>query len=308
MYTIILYWKNIIIFILVVLLLQYKAAAQELSDFAPHGPAPESINGYELIWNDEFNYNGAPDPNKWTYEYGFIRNRELQWYQPNNAICKNGLLIIEGRKEKVVNPNYNPYSWDWRASNNYAEYTSSSLITKGINEWEPYGYYEIRARIDTSMGSWPAIWMLGTKNIWPSCGEIDIMEFYRINGNSFILANLAWGSGQKQTAKWSSTKIKLSEYTKTIPDWADRFHVWGMKWEEGYINVFIDGNLVHSTSLDTTINADGLNPFRENNTFYLLLNLAIGSNGGKPSDAKMPIKFEVDYVRVYKPVESKKIP
>ena len=63
---------------------------------------------YELVWHDEFDKDGRPDPAKWNYEHGFVRNKEAQWYQPENAYCKDGMLIIEGRKEKHANPHYDP--------------------------------------------------------------------------------------------------------------------------------------------------------------------------------------------------------
>src|SRR6478736_5747399 len=73
-----------------------------------------SYPGYSLAWSDEFNVNGNPDSSNWQYEKGFVRNHELQWYQPENAYCKNGLLVIEARKEQKANPNYEEGSNDWR--------------------------------------------------------------------------------------------------------------------------------------------------------------------------------------------------
>lgn len=62
--------------------------------------------GYELVWSDEFDVDGEPDQHHWAYEYGFVRNQELQWYQPDNAFCQKGALIIEGRRQRKSNPNY----------------------------------------------------------------------------------------------------------------------------------------------------------------------------------------------------------
>ena len=142
--------------------------------------------GYKLVWSDEFNKHGRPDPNKWTYERGFVRNRELQWYQPENARCENGLLIIEGRRERKVNPRYRPDSRNQMERREYAEYTSASLTTRGLHSWQ-YGRFEMRGRIDTRDGLWPAFWTLGVEGPWPGCGEIDIMEYYR----GMLLANAA---------------------------------------------------------------------------------------------------------------------
>lgn len=254
----------------------------------------------QLIWSDEFETDGAPNPANWNFEYGFVRNQEQQWYQSQNARCENGLLIIEAKREKIGNPNYNPLSQDWRNSREYAEYSSSCLISRNLQEWQGGGYYEIRARIDTSKGSWPAIWLLGNEKPWPECGEIDIMEFYRINNVPTILANAAWGSGQQHQPTWDTATKTLEEFTKNDPDWAKKFHTWGMKWDSASIQIFLDDELLNEVDLSKTVNSDNYNPFTGNSDFYLLLNLAIGSNGGDPSKTSFPLKFEVDYVRVYK--------
>ncbi|MBN2697970.1 MAG: glycoside hydrolase family 16 protein [Bacteroidales bacterium] len=261
---------------------------------------PRDIPGMKLLWHDEFNEEGKPDSANWGYEYGFVRNMELQWYQPQNACCRDGLLIIEGKKEKMGNPDYNPQSRDWRSNRPFAEYTSACLITRGLHEWTGPGYYEIRARIDTSSGSWPAIWLLGTSGRWPFCGEIDIMEFYRRNREKILLANVAWGSEKRFAAAWDSEIRPLSDFMKTDPDWSNKFHIFSMTWQNDSIKLFIDDHLMNEIPLDKTVNPDGTNPFTHGNTFYLLINLALGANGGDPSMAMFPVTFEIDYVRVYR--------
>jgi beta-glucanase (GH16 family) len=260
---------------------------------------PPTRNGMNLVWNDEFNENGKPDPLNWSFEYGFVRNQELQWYQAQNAVCKNGVLLIEARREKTANPNYNALSTDWRTNREYAQYTSSCLHTKGLQEFNGEGYFEFRARIDTAMGSWPAIWLLGTEGKWPFCGEIDVMEFYRIGNTPTILANVAWGSDKVYNGSWDTEKIPLKKLMNLHPDWAEQFHVWTMEWDNKEIRLGLDGSIVNTIELEKTLNPDGKNPFAGNKKFYILLNLAIGSNGGDPSESKFPIRYEVDYVRVY---------
>lgn len=88
-------------------------------------------DGYTLAWADEFNQAGRPDSTNWNYERGFVRNEELQWYQPENATCKNGLLVIEARKEQKPNPRYQEGSNDWRRKRKTIDYTSSCLLTRG---------------------------------------------------------------------------------------------------------------------------------------------------------------------------------
>jgi beta-glucanase (GH16 family) len=262
-------------------------------------PLPKAPKGYRLVWNDEFDNEGEPDPSSWIYEYGFERNRELQWYQPQNAICKDGKLVITGRRERIKNTKYDPASDNWQLNREYAEYTSSAVKTRGKREFL-YGRFEICAKIPTSSGSWPAIWTLGNSMPWPSCGEVDIMEYYQVDGAPQILANTAWGSNDKERGEWNTRMVPFSHFLEKDPDWAGKFHVWRMDWDHDYIRLYLDDELLNETALNGTFNGTagrGLNPFRQ--PHYLLLNLAIGSNGGTPDDGAFPLVYEVDYVRVY---------
>jgi beta-glucanase (GH16 family) len=254
---------------------------------------PEDIE-YELVFEDEFE-GMLPNPENWGFEHGFVRNEELQWYQEENAYCKDGKLVIEGRRERVLNPNYNQASNNWRESREFANYTSSSLNTKGKHSWL-YGRIEVKARIDARRGLWPAIWTLGIEGEWPSKGEIDIMEYYKDQ----ILANFAWGTTQRWVAKWDSFKKPIND----LPvNWASEFHVWRLDWTEDKMEIYLDDQLMNRVYLHTTINPTGdiENPFKQ--PHYLLLNLAIGSNGGDPSNTTFPRRYEIDYVRVYKEKE-----
>jgi beta-glucanase (GH16 family) len=250
--------------------------------------------GYEPVWADEFDKDGRPDPCNWTYERGFVRNRELQWYQPDNARCENGLLVIEGRRERKANPRYEANSRSWRQSRRYCEYTSTSLTTKGLHHWQ-YGRFEMRGRIDTRAGLWPAFWMLGVKGRWPGCGEIDIMEYYR----GMLLANAAWASEKRSVPVWDDIRKPITEFDD--PNWSAKFHVWRMDWDADSIDLYVDNLLLNTIDVKKTLNKDreGKNPFHQ--PHYLILNLAIGgTSGGDPSNTMFPAKFEIDYVRVYK--------
>jgi beta-glucanase (GH16 family) len=287
--------KNLV-YILIFSLITGNIGAQKNDPFSPDSSKPKEIRGMKLVWNDEFNNTGKPDPSSWIYEEGFVRNRELQWYQPGNADCANGILIIEGRREKVKNPDYNKGYANWKSEREFAEYTSASIQTRGLQQWQ-FGRFEIRARIDTACGAWPAIWTLGISRSWPANGEIDIMEFYRIKGIPTILANFAWGTSQRGVAKWDDLKKPLADFTASDRDWTKKFHIWKMDWNKDSISLFLDDQLLNTTLLKQTINPDGFNPFLQ--PHFILLNLAIGANGGDPSKTVFPIKYEVDYVRVY---------
>ena len=256
---------------------------------------------WKLVWSEEFDTDGSPDSSAWNYENGFVRNEEVQWYQPDNAYCKDGYLIIEGRKENNrFNPGYRQGSDKWSEKREKIDYTSSSLHTAGKKEFL-YGRFEVRARIPVADGAWPAIWTLGSGVEWPSCGEIDIMEYYRINGVPHILANVAWGNDKKYDAVWNSKKVPYSYFTDKQPEWASEFHIWRMDWDEEFIRLYLDDELLNEVPLSATVNGrigKGENPFHKPQ--YLLLNLALGGiNGGPVNDEALPMKYGIVYVRVY---------
>ena len=260
--------------------------------------------GYRLVWSDEFDKDGKPSGD-WEYEKGFVRNQELQWYQEDNAFVKDGVLVIEGRREDVRNPYYRKGSSDWAQARPQAHYTSSSITTRKSHSFR-YGRFEVRAKIPTASGSWPAIWLLGNQWGWPENGEIDMMEFYIKNGKQSVLANTCWGSTKRFAPVWNSTVTPLEHFTSKDAHWAEKFHVWRMDWDERFIRIYLDGELLNETDLSKTVNGgvDGnrQNPFSNQvDGFgdYILLNLAIGENGGVPDDSQFPLRYCVDYVRVY---------
>ena len=249
-------------------------------------------NEWKLVWADEFDTDGAPNAANWNFEKGFVRNEEEQWYQSENARVENGTLIIEARRARQPNPNYEAGSTDWRKKRLFADYTASSLTTNGKHSWT-YGRFELRGKIDTAPGLWPAFWTLGTQGEWPANGEIDIMEFYKGD----LLANIAWGTEKRWTAKWNTGKKPIKEFND--PDWAKKFHTWRMDWDEKWIRLYVDDVLLNEQDLSKTINADGRNPFI-NSPQFIIVNLAVGGqNGGDPSKTVFPARFEVDWVRVY---------
>ena len=281
---------------LILLFLLIATITKAENPFQPITTIPQTIDGMKLVFSEEFNYNGKPDSTIWNYEKGFKRNNELQWYQTENANCSNGRLLIEGKKVNFPNPYFIPESSDWRKNRKTVNYTSASITTAHKKSWL-FGRFEVRARIDTAMGSWPAIWLLGSDREWPACGEIDMLEFYRPDGVPTILANVAWGSKKRFKPIWDSYKKPLKELLQFDKEWTKKYHIWRMDWTKDAINLYVDNVLYNSTLLSNTINADGTNPFLQSQC--LLLNLALGSNGGNPDQSNFPITFEVDYVRVY---------
>jgi hypothetical protein len=244
--------------------------------------------GYtRLAWHDEFEVDGAPSSLSWGYETGFVRNEELQWYQPQNAQVSGGLLTITAKKESQANPNYRAGSSDWKTNRQNASYTSSSMTTSGKQSWQ-YGRFEMCAKIPIAAGMWPAWWTLGVSGEWPTNGEIDIMEFYK----GKILANVACGTSTRWTAKWDSA-------TKSVDAaWAAKFHVWRMDWSSTQIDLYVDDTLLNTAKLSDVLNADGKSPFMQK--AYMIVNLALGgANGGDPAATAFPQTYQIDYLRVF---------
>ncbi|MCF0198528.1 MAG: glycoside hydrolase family 16 protein [Bacteroidaceae bacterium] len=255
---------------------------------------------YQLVWHDEFDGSGPYDDTVWQAEQGFVRNEEYQWYQSANAYRQHGVLVLEARRDSVPNPNYREGARDWRRSRPYARYSSASVTTRQSFHFQ-YGRLEVRARIPAVMGAWPAIWTLGVQGEWPSNGEVDVMEFYHIKGKPHILANAAWGDDRRYHAVWNTKTTAYDHFLERDPYWGEKFHTWVMDWTEDYIRIYLDGELLNEVDLTVTINGSigrHTNPFHQ--AHYILLDLAIGGqNGGEPSNDSFPMRYEIDYVRVY---------
>ena len=234
---------------------------------------------WKLFWNDEFNGTGLVDDSKWNYEEGMIRNRESQYYtrkRSENARQENGTLIIESRKEVFKD----------------AQYTSASLTTARKQSFL-YGRVEVRTKLPTGKGTWPAIWMLGNaiRQVgWPTCGEIDIMENVGYDP-TLIHANIhtkAYNHVMKNN-KGGSIEAEAP--------W-QQFHLYAIEWYADRIDFFMDDHRYFSFSNEGT----GSDVWPFSMPHYLILNTAIGGSwGGEEGidDSIFPQQFVIDYVRIY---------
>ena len=268
------------------LLCSCARSQQQLTD-----PASE----YKLVWNDEFNYTGLPDSTKWTYEEGFIRNHETQYYtyaRPQNAWVHDGYLEIKAIKEDYPNKFYKRGSTNWTTRDSLVHYTSACLITLGKESWK-YGKIEVRAKIPHGQGVWPAIWMMGADRPgvgWPACGETDIMEFIG-KDSTHIYGTMHYPSANGPASNGSKVET-MQPY--------NGFHVYGLEWDSTEMKISFDSTVYQTFPVnDATLNGD--NPFRK--PFYLLINLALGGAWGGPvADSVLPQSYLIDYVRVYQQV------
>jgi beta-glucanase (GH16 family) len=241
---------------------------------SPPVPLPSSETP---LWQDEFDREGSPDPARWDYEVGLIRNNERQYYTRDraaNARVEGGTLIIEAHRE--------PYQG--------AGYTSASLTSRA--RWT-YGRTEVRARLPKGRGTWPAIWLLGA-NIrevgWPECGEIDIMEHVGFDPGR-IHANVHTKAYNHVQGTNKGNSVLVSR-----PD--EGFHVYEAVWTPDRLSMSVDGQVYFAFAREPGGNA--VWPF--NKQHYLILNLAIGGSwGGQKGidETAFPARFEIDYVRIH---------
>lgn len=246
---------------------------------------PIKADDWQLVWADEFNQDGLPNPQWWDFEEGSLRNNELQYYtveREENARIENGLLIIEARKD-----GYQGHS-----------VSSASLHSTRSASWT-YGKIEVRAQLPGGRGTWPAIWMLGD-NIgeagWPGCGEIDIMEYVGYVPNTVY--------GTVHTTAYNHIANTEVGGNIQLADLTDAMHTYSIEWEPNEIRFYVDDQNYFIFQNDGQGN-DATWPFHRPQ--HLKLNLAIGGDWGGAEgvdNAIYPAKFQIDYVRAYQRPQS----
>jgi beta-glucanase (GH16 family) len=251
--------------------------------------APLPAAEWKLVWSDEFDKPGRPDPARWGYEEGFVRNRERQFYtrdRRENARVEDGMLVIEARKERFPIPGGDS------PGRGTADYTSASLTTLGKASWT-CGRIEVKAKLPTGRGMWPAIWTLGINHRqagWPACGEIDIMENVGFDPDMI--------HGNIHTTSYNHVRGTNKGAKIAVPRPYDDFHVYAVEWRPDRIDFFVDKNRYFTFTNEGK--GDDVWPYDKPQ--YLILNIAVGGAwGGQKGidDAIFPQRMLVDYVRVY---------
>lgn len=239
-------------------------------------------NTLQLVWSDDFNSDGTPDSSKWGYDIGTgcpdvcgWGNGEKQYYtnRSDNVKVENGLLKIIAKKE------------DYQGS----AYTSARLLTKDKYEFT-YGRVDVRAKLPSGQGTWPAIWMLGA-NIdevgWPECGEIDIMEHWGHNATYISSAT------HTLSCSGGCENVKVGE--TVVADYASEFHVYSLVWNEDELQFLIDDELKYSYNPSTK----NVTTWPFNKPQFLILNVALGGSWFTIDPNFTEVVMEIDYVKVY---------
>lgn len=242
---------------------------------------------YELVWADEFDYEGLPDDSKWDYDTGGHGwgNNELQYYTAgDNAYVKDGHLYIEARKEEKEG----------------MDYTSSRMVSRGKGDWL-YGKIEVSAKLPSGLGTWPAIWMLPTDweyGGWPASGEIDIMEHVGYDQNRIHASVHTESYHHKINTQKTSTRI--------IEGVSDEFHVYSIEWLPDKIMAYIDGDLYFTFDPKDYKMVPTYKEWPFDKKMHILLNIAVGGDwgGARGMDEDIyPVQMVIDYVRVYQSKE-----
>ena len=237
-----------------------------------------------VSWADEFDYTGLPETSKWDYDLGGSGwgNNEKQFYTNSlsNASVADGKLTITAKKESM----------------NGMSYTSTRLVSR--NKMDAlYGRFEIKAKLPSGRGTWPAIWMLPTDRVygdWPKSGEIDIMEHVGYDQNTVHFTTHTEAYYFKINTQKTSKKL--------IPDASTAFHIYRVDWTPYAVRGYFDNVLVFEFVNEGT----GYKVWPFDKRFHLLLNLAVGGDWGGAQgidDTIFPQKLEIDYVKYFKMIE-----
>jgi beta-glucanase (GH16 family) len=251
-------------------------------------PEESGRGALKLVWSDEFDYSGLADSAKWGYDVGATGwgNQELQNYtsqRPENARVQDGRLIIEALRD---GPKNQPY-------------TSARLVSRGKGDWT-YGRFEVRAKLPSGRGTWPAIWMLPTLKSygdidWPDNGEIDIMEHVGFD------PDVIHGSAHTKAYYYSIGSQKTA--TITVPNSRTQFNVYAVEWTPEEIRWYVNGNQYFTFKNERITNRSAdYKQWPFDKPFHLILNIAIGGTWGGAQgvdDSIWPQRMEIDYVRVF---------
>lgn len=245
----------------------------------------DAPDGYELVWSDEFD-DPLLDIERWQYETGDGTDYGLPAGWGNDE--KQTYTVTADNSSITTDQGANVLRISAQKSNS-GSYTSAKLTTKNFVSVR-FGRVDVRAKMPSGKGLWPAIWMLGNniKDIsWPGCGEIDIAEMLGHEPNK-MYATLHYTNGENKHEEVQGSK-ELSDIK-----FSDAYHVFSVDWDHEKITFLLDNTQVNQVPI-----AADMKEFLR--SFYLILNVAVGGNWpGNPDETTIfPQSMYVDYVRVF---------
>lgn len=247
----------------------------------------DNIDDYQPVWCDEFEVDGLPASDKWGYDVGGSGwgNQELQYYTRadiDNVFVEDGILNIQAHKKSMSG----------------RDYTSARMVSKYFLDMT-YGRVQIRAKMPSGRGLWPALWMLPSEwryGGWPDSGEIDILEYVGYQPNTI--------HGSIHTGAYNHSIGTQLSFDRRLETVEEAFHVYEMVWEPGRIDLYVDDILFAYFGYNPSANIDTKNtdawPFDQ--PFHLIMNVAVGGTWGGVAgvdDSVFPQAMQIDYVRVY---------
>ena len=227
------------------------------------------------------------DPETWYFETGDgcpdlcgWGNNELEWYLPDSAELRDGLLVITARNE----------------SSNGKDYTSARINTRDRFAFR-YGRIEARMRLPGGQGLWPAFWLLPQESIygtWAASGEIDVVEAVNLGGagGNTVHGTIHFGGAAPENESAGLSYLVPQDATA-------EFHTYALEWDVAEIRWYVDDVPYHMENAWWSEGGDPPAPFDQ--SFYILFNVAVGGNwpGAPDGTTQFPATLEVDYVRVY---------
>lgn len=242
-----------------------------------------AVADWKLARHIDFAQATALDPAFWAFETGMLRNQEKQAYTPANVTLTQGVLRIEGRRERVPNAAYRAGARGWRQATPFAEYSSGSIVSKPSFL---YGRFEIVARSPGGDGMWPALWLLHESP--GQYGEIDIHEAVgKIPDTSFVGVH---HGREPDTRQHRSANRHVAGFEGS-------WHTHTVEWTPERITLSLDGRpMMVFDPREAAVG--GIDPLRK--PMRLHINLALGGTWGGPIDnGRLPAHFDIASIRIW---------
>jgi len=244
-------------------------------------------DGWDMTFNDEFS-KGKLDEEKWIdYAYYGLRyhpgNITERGIAPYDYYTKESIEFTESSMIQKINKDpkdLHYVDWDGKDWGNWTIPYRNGHIDSSRNFEQKYGYFEIRSRVSSEPGGWPAFWMYSQHQ---GTTEIDIYEMYTSRrGNKIFESNIHW-EGKSGDHKSDAKKHK----SNSVSD----YHLYAVDWSEKGFKVYYDNILVRVLS-----NPEAIEHFK----YPMHIIISVGPEPQRVGQSEDFPTHEVDYVRAYK--------